>query len=177
MASEPKGKIIIPVWYDGTLDEIKALITDNGRVPVSIDEENVDLDVHLHTYDGSAWHKSPLVFGYTDRLYQSLGLASAPAGANILSTSLVPAGEVWRLETISAADSNNSPTYMLFVIRGTGVWYPVYKNSIPLGGVYDIWTGLLTLKEGDYVSLYFYGVTLNDNLVGYVSGYKMKVNM
>lgn len=131
---------------------------------------------HVFGWDGSAWRKLPLVWGYSDTLQERWNDADADAGANSHEFTAVPAGEIWVITNLNAADLDNVVTEInwIFVFGGTN--YQITAKLSPaarenVGGMIHI-----VLEEGAVMKVSYIGVTLNDYIYGTIVGYKMKVS-
>jgi len=126
-------------------------------------------------WDGAAWHKLPMVWGYSDHLAGLAAKYGAELGADDVLGTPCPAGEVWIVESIDAHDSRTNLTLIqLFVYDGVGA--ALVEEGDPADADRHIyWTGRITLHPGDLVYAHYIGTTINDNLYLRWWGYKMKV--
>lgn len=131
----------------------------------------------MNAYIAGAWQKQPLIWGYSDRYVDSETDLSADAGTNNLSLTAVPAGEVWKVTSISAFDATSDITTLtLSVILGAVTHY-LKVEAITVASQLVLWSGELILKEGDYVGAAFYGCTALDDLYLTACGFKMDVDL
>jgi len=126
-------------------------------------------------WDGSAWHKLVMLWGYSDRYAESASNLSMPAGISNVNCTAVPAGEVWKVSgativVISATCSEFRPAF-----DAGGVTIPISNVLAPVSGQLYPFVFDATLKAGDFMLGRFYGMTLNDDAYVIVFGYKMKV--
>lgn len=177
MASEPKGILRVPAWYDGTNDALKALVNDNGYVPVSIEEQNINLDTQLHVYDSSAWVKSPIIFGYTDRWCEQKNDSGIAAGDHVHIFDAVPAGYIYVVNMTGSYNSATAIDHQHFFYDTTANYIIKYYVA-QAAGVWaindNIW---YILKAGDRLKIKYWGCSLNDAIYSRAWGYKMKVDM
>lgn len=195
MVSRAQGYLRIPVWSDDGV--IKPVIDDNGRIPIQLAGIDVTLDVNLESsditlnvseqsplsdiesqgygYDGATWRKNALLWGYSDRYAERVSNLNADAGGNILASTVVPAGEVWVIEVISAQDATNNPTSVILQVTDGSAYPEMARNNSPTSGNNTNWYGRVTLKESDKVSVTINGCTAGDDLYMEVWGFKMKV--
>lgn len=139
-------------------------------------EEIINMPVcGSYGWDGSAWRKLPMVWGYSDHYAQVIGDATMPAGSSNLMGSIVPAGEVWRVTGATLMVISESCTELRFLFMGGGSGILVASQLSPMSLQYYSFAFDVTLKAGDYVYGRFENMTLNDGAVLYVWGYKMKV--
>jgi len=127
-------------------------------------------------WDGTQWRKNALLWGYTDRYADSDSDLSAAAGTNVLSLTSVPAGEVWRVASIAAFDGSSNITTLILSLGLGGTTHYLASQPITAAGQLVLWTGDVTLKEGDSIVATFYGCVLNDDLFLSACGYKMDVS-
>lgn len=136
-----------------------------------------DLCVAQHQYDGSAWRKSNLLFGYSDRYVEQEVNLNAAAGANLLDFTVVPANEIWIVTHFTSWSSGGGLTRIVnyFHDGTTQMWI---ANKISPAS-YEVVGGManLVLKEGDKLQARFYNCTLNDDIYSQAMGYKMKIDM
>jgi len=173
MTSKPKGEITVPVWSDD--DEVKALVDDGGRIPVSIEAITPPVNVQSFGWDLTAWRKSALLWGYTDRYLEAILETDASTGYNQLQTSAVPAGYIYVIQTMAARNVNNNPTNVFLMVSDGTTAVPVNVVLAPGANTWVFWAGAAVLKEGDKVRANFNGCVLNDNLELRVWGYKMAI--
>ena len=129
----------------------------------------------LWGFDGSVWRKLPMLWGYTDRYAEEKSNLSCTAGANILTFSTVPAGEVWRVTALTWVNVNTACVPIAVQLAdGVNTW-TVYVEAAGVANVYASRLVDITLKEGDCLRVAFYGCTLNDDIFAWVLGYKMAV--
>lgn len=124
---------------------------------------------------GGAWIPLKLVWAYTDRFAQADSELDSPGGAVDIDLTAVPAGEVWKIEGISARDQDSAITSIFFTLRYSGGGHHVFVQPSPVLGLWDAWTGMLTLKATDYVRVTFNGTVLHDRLYARAWGYKMDI--
>ena len=127
-------------------------------------------------WDGTQWRKLNLVWGYYDRLIERQYNLSAAAGANTLTFTAVPAGEVWVYTTVTAVDANTGPTSIIVNIVSGGITYIAMAWLSPGANGYRQISGQFILKAADYLTITISGCALNDDLWAWATGYKMKVS-
>lgn len=241
MGSEPKGLMYIPVWVDAGV--VKALVTDDGRIPVQLGGSDISLDVnlqasditlpvseqsplttiqarvytfyngswqnaptetdgslHVHlesyegtlliqqympsllqpgmnAYDGAAWHKQPLIWGFTDRWGErATGVSTGGAATNAL-TIAVPAGYVYKLEgwTIEHNDTGAKTVYLSCVSSSVTVQMYSSQSFAQNTQVYGV--NQFTLIEDDQIQFTVWGLVSGKTAYLDVWGSIMKVDM
>jgi len=197
MASEPEGRIIVPVWVDAGV--VKALINDSGRLPVSLDGTNVTQDINLASSDitlpvseqtplttiqsqrygwvASAWHKEAIQRGFSNVARSYLTATSTAAGWVYAYTGVCPSGYIRVVEGFTMQHSNAVAQTMR-----AGVWNTVtnvgtvaYQNCpqyVYYGGPID-----LTLTEGEkfFIAAYASGAGITVN--GYYAARQIEVGL
>jgi hypothetical protein len=113
---------------------------------------------------GGAWQKNPLGFGYSARGSQQLVNTNAAAGYNNVSSSAVPAGEIWILSAASASDNSNTITQIDLSVTVNG--NPVVIGFVlsPVAAQPCIALTQVALAEGDTIAAGFYGCVAGDDL-------------
>ena len=113
---------------------------------------------------GTAWRKDPLRLGYSSDQSEQKSDTSATAGTNILTSTAVPAGEIWIIEGISARDVDNVPSKILLVATVNGISITLEDQQTVAAAEFVTWSGAITLSENDTISANIYGCTLNDDI-------------
>lgn len=169
MPSEAEGRIVVPVWVDG--DVVKALIGDDGYMPVTIknwlatQDVNIvgcDITVPVSTTDTSSsvransygwvssnWHKNTIQRGYSDVARSYLTATSTAGGSVYAETGVVPTDYIRVIEGCSVRHSAAAARHLW-----AGVWngssyfitlaYQSCAQYLFYGQPID-----LTLKEGE----------------------------
>lgn len=129
----------------------------------------------LHGYDGSAWRKLALVWGYSDVYGEWEQETNVSAGNNTLTFSTVGAGEIWVVTGFSAfcAQTNITRVELRASVGGTAIRI----KQAPYGTANQTvdWAGVLVLKEGDELTVLFTACSLNDDIFASAWGYKMSI--
>jgi len=139
------------------------------------DPAEAHFDKGLWGFDGTAWHKLPMLWGYTDRYAEVEENTSAVAGFNWLVFSTVPAGEVWVVTGLCWVNVNTACSMIIadlfdgVTLYGLAVEAPAVAN-----GYYSILCNI-TMKAGDCLKVLFGGCTLNDDIYAWAFGYKMAI--
>ena len=126
-------------------------------------------------WDGTRWRKLALVWGYTDTLRLSVSDDDSAAGTINLITGSVPAGEIWVVQLAQINDRSSAATRLEVQVRNGGLVMTLVVDYSPVADHVALQAGQWVLAEGEFLSFWFLGVTLHDNIEGYVAGYKMKV--
>ncbi len=132
-------------------------------VPVLLESDGT-LPITGHGYIGAAWQKNPLLLGYSGDKSEEPYTLSATAGDNTLTGGGVPGGEIWIVEAISALDLTNNPSRVILFVSVNGVNVVLTDISTVVAGQFIVWSGAITLSQGDTVKATIYGCTLNDDI-------------
>lgn len=134
-----------------------------------------DLRVGNYGWDGVAWRKLPMVWGFSSRYAEDEYMLDTPAGNQTLTFSTVPAGEVWVVQGWTAWSKQANVTALEFyVLSGAG------SNRItmlPLGVGYTTKSANvpIILSVDDKISVVFKDCAALDDIYSVAWGYKMKV--
>jgi len=126
-------------------------------------------------WDGSAWRKLPLVWGYSDHYSQRVYTVNAATGVNALTFTAVPVGEVRVILGMTAYNNTSTITRVEFKVWAAAIPITLYWEDTPVLQDLVKFYGNVVLKAGNYLQASFSGCTAGDDLWGYAWGYKMKV--
>ena len=126
-------------------------------------------------WDGAAWRRLNLLFGYHAPYSEYIAVNNVPAGNYDMHFSVVPAGEVWVITALYAICNQALADGIVFspTIGGTTVSLVQHKPAAASIGFN--WSGWLTLRQGDFARFVFCTCALNDDVRGSVAGYKMLI--
>lgn len=126
-------------------------------------------------WDGSAWRKLPVLWGYSDRWSEAQVSLSGTAGIRTLNFTSVAAGEVWVVLAVDAYNLQTDPSAIQFQVSAGGITIRIKRVLTPGIATAIMWTGWLTLKQDDVFKARFEGCLSSDDLYANILGYKMKV--
>lgn len=173
MTSLPKGKIVVPVWSDD--DEIKALVNDEGNIPVVVESYTPAPDSRIHGWDGDTWRKLPLMWGYYDRWAESLSDTKAADGTFSKGSAAVPEGYVYVVQGVTTRNLTGSRgAEYISVYDGTNDYILIY-NTTAVRYVPTFLIVELVLKKDDRIKIWQLSCLHLDEIEGGVWGYKMKI--
>jgi hypothetical protein len=194
---EPKGFLVLPIGYNPS-DDLRSLeldASDNLKVVMgdtSLSAILTELQSKVETSDfvsgalsamnghkgwiGGAWQKNPLLLGYSAIISKALSNLSAAAGTNYLSSTAVPAGEIWVITTASMLNATTAFTQATIIVSISGNNQYFQSKASPIQNEKVIWNGQAILKEGDTVVGAFDGCTLNDDLYLQFAGYRVDID-
>jgi len=171
-AWDPAGAKWLKLIIDPLTNQLSVAVNNDAEIHQTTP---ADLTPGICGWDGSAWRKLPLVWGYSSRWNQQIKEYNASSGEDSLVTATVPAGEVWVLQNASVQWSGTSCVLLELQANHGVLGTRLYVQRTPVSGQWELWRGNLVLAAGDYVQAYFWGLTALDNLLLDVSGYKMKI--
>ena len=164
------------VWLKLIIDPLtnRLVIDHPGDIEV-VQPVSGDLCVANHGWDGSAWRKLPLVFGYSDRYLEKEAEANVAAGTHSLTFTTVPAGEIWVIQSFTGRCKQNTLTGIQLVALGDATGAVLKQCKPALAGDTVGWSGDLVLKEDDGLMATFLNCALNDDIYSEAWGYKMLI--
>lgn len=173
------------VWGYVTTAWKKLVATAAGALHIYIAGQAADVEVKqvkpwlltpgIFGWDGSGWHRLPMLWGYSDNYAQNTVVADAAAGANTITFSTCPAGQVWVVTSVIAFDWNNAISGITIELYDGSVACALRRKIAVAKDEEVRFTGHIYLKESSRVRVVFDGVTLDDGLRASIGGYKMKV--
>lgn len=126
-------------------------------------------------WDGTAWRKLAMVWGYTDTYAESIQENSDVAGTYQMELATVPAGEVWRVEAVGLYRAVNAGlTGQVQLYDGSGA-IALETVSMPAVGVIYNNSRPIILKATQYIIGRFAGATVGEACILLAWGYKMAV--
>jgi len=126
-------------------------------------------------WDGSAWRKLPLVWGYSDRYVEREANTNADAGLNALTFTTIPADEVWFILGGLAYNTTSSNTVVEWLHTGSVEDMRLRRSMATAANDEIRLDTMIVLKPGDTLQVNFNGCTAGDTIVAYAWGYKMKI--
>lgn len=126
-------------------------------------------------WDGSAWKKLPMVWGYSGQYRQRVEETDATE-TDSLSGSTVDAGEIWIVNSICVYNITSAMTRVQVTIGHSGGVFTRLDTKITLAQHEPLAiTGHFVLIEDDYVYADLYGCTAGDDIYLEIVGYKMLI--
>lgn len=124
----------------------------------------------------AAWQKDPLRFGYSAHIYRAWSNLNLPAGNSTQADTAVPAGEIWVITNIAMRYEGTAPTFMTMQINDGVTTYHLFRQLAPTTlAVYDR-QGWWVLAPGHNLEIRVIGATLNDDLYGYATGFRVDID-
>lgn len=173
MTSLPKGQTAVLVWSDD--DELKALVNDDGEIPVSVENFPTTIQSRAYGWDGATWRKSSLLWGFSERWSQWLGETKDGDGQFSKSSTAVPVGYIYVIQAAYIKNETGARGAAYFRAYDGGIYHPVVGALTPAQNEITTLYGPFVLEEGDKINLAQDSCLNNDVMVAGVWGYKMKV--
>ena len=173
----PLAPHVAALGHDDANDKFVVLaVNADGRLEVVIPIEEA-LGARAYHYDGAAWRRSNLLFGYNAIWDEDLG-GTATGATYTVATSVVPAGELWILQGLSCNNQTRATTYgQAAVVKASGA-YVILDDVRPLPQyVSALAIGQFVLGEGDQAYVSIGGCQVGDTILAGLVGYKMKLDM
>jgi len=151
---------LVGALHDVGIDELDInIVSQSADVEVK-QTTPADLVVAQHQYDGSAWRKSNLLWGYNSRLVETLS-GTTIADDNTLITTAVPAGGLCQIMIRKDADEYG--------------W--IFSESVDPYTALGVTVGSWPLEEGDVLRGYFRSMAADKSIFFAIWGYIMDVTM
>jgi len=168
---------LVGALHDVGLDELDIRFAGQA-VDVEVKQQTpADLVVAQHQYDGSAWRKSNLLWGYHDIWDENLG-GTAGAAAYTANTSTIPAGEIWVCDFVSIRNTTRAITSLtVYTARASGAYVILNHLASPVASRPCVSRARQVLAAGDVVYVDAQGCTSGDNIQAGILGYKMDIDM
>lgn len=171
----PRGHVALLGW-DSVNARWQAVAVDaSGLVQIDV-ADIADRQVNAHGYDGSAWQKLPLLWGYTDRYTESIEHTKIGAASYNMWSSEVAAGVVRILNMSSSLDNTTAITHRHFLRDGTDNFQIETFAAQPINTWAVNPNVFYVLKEGDQQRIQFVSAADGDVLTGRWWGYEMAIS-
>ncbi len=121
----------------------------------------VDVLTALATVEPASGH---VFLSYKDTVEESIVLDPASDGNNTLTSTAVPAGEIWRIMVLGARNRNRLPSRLHMYRLAGGTVYPIIDDTQVTLSQYTTKTTDFYIKEGDTVKCLMTGTVANDIL-------------
>jgi len=191
MTSEPKGYLVLPVWCDSGI--IKALVDDDGRIPVQLGGSDLTLDVNLETsditlptaeqspltyiqarqygYHDSAWISSGVPLNYSARKSGSGSHTAVSTSSYTMDMGSPSAGTLWVVQALTARNLDSITTVRFIAHNGSSTLY-LDATLNPDINVFSICGATpFVVSEVDTVRVEFVSPEIDDRLRAYLWGY------
>lgn len=116
------------------------------------------------------------IFGLAEVLREVEYRGAADEAEEILWFDAVPEGEVWRLESVYTRNEDSGNALIFFRVSSDVGYLPIMEVVNAAAAELSVWDGMMTLKEGQTISVVFSGCTIGDTLHAGIKGYTMVVS-
>ncbi len=172
----PRGHVAI-LYYDVANDRFQVVQGDDVDTAIPAAAKAMLASSLAHGYDGSAWRKLPLLWGYTDRLAEVDSRVQSGGGNELVELYTVPAGYVAEINMTSSRNRDTITTHEhVLVVNSDEYAIKVYVNN-PVGNTAINDNVRYVLAPGDIFKVRYYSCTDGDRLVTKVWGWLMDVTM
>jgi len=171
----PSEGYVALLYYDVDNDRFQLVTGGDVDADIPADAKAKLVSALSYGWDGSAWQKLPMVWGFTDRWFELVFTLDATLGSNDLVTAVVPPGYVYRAEWQSVINGTRNPSRIWFAIwaGATGV---IYEDQPGPGANTRAYYRLpVTLKAGDKIGVTIGDCGAGDDIFYRVWGTKMKI--
>lgn len=164
------------VWLKLIIDPLtnRLVIDHPGDLEVVQPVPN-DLRVGNYGWDGSAWHKLPMVWGYSGRWVDYEHASAEGAGDAVADCTPVAAGEVWVLQAVAYSHNAAAAKDLGIDLITTGHDMLLVRDYDVAPNVWQRWSGECVLAYQDFVRASAYAPGAGKSIYVRVWGYKMKV--
>ena len=163
----------------------KLVATAGGALHIYVAGQAADVEVKQATpadltpgvcgWDGSAWRKLPLMFGYSEVYHEKVSDMNATVTSDALVGSAVPAEEIWVVTSVVAYDKTTNVTQISASVTDDVTWWPFAQLFPTAAEEYLQWSGMVVLEQGDRIYVGFNGTIAGDDIYLNIHGYKMKI--
>jgi len=171
-AWDPAAGVWLKLIIDPLTNQLSVAVNNDAEVHQTAP---ADLAAGAHGWDGAAWHKLPMVWGYSGRYSERKREEDVTADDHYLTFALVPAGEVWVVTSYTAFCTTANPSWMSLGVIQEAVELAVALQVPVVADTLLAMSATLVLKAGDRLRTTFLGCAAGDDLRSDACGYKMKV--
>jgi hypothetical protein len=134
-----------------------------------------NLATPLAGWVNGAWNKLPMLFGYSDIVYQNWGTNNLPAGDSNYDSSAVPSGKIWIITNLAMGYTGTTPTNITMRINRSGVYPLIFRQTSPVSNVWYDRQGWWVLKSGDKLNVDVSGATSSNALWAQAIGFAVDI--
>lgn len=169
------------------VDDLRAALNSvaTDELDVVFDGQNLDVEITQtapadlvvgnYGWDGAAWHKLTLLWGYSDRLSVNQNFTAAGAGNATGVMFTVPADYVYVVQAVVAwHNAGVAKGVQAYMYDGANTTLFIYEPTAVSGYRY-MWQGELSVKEGDLMQIWCGAPGDGKKVYGQVWGYTMRV--
>ena len=158
-------------------DELDVVL-DGQNLDVEVKQvAPADLAVGLHGYISGAWQKAPLPFGYSDIYYEGVRVDHAGAGSYWIYGSVVPAGEIWVVNTaVMWGNVNIAGQVTLTIQKGSEYHHLTTLPSLAANKTMNF-SGQAIVAPTYRMAAYFGSIAANNQKFMEITGYKVDLDL
>jgi len=171
--------------YGGTWTPVP--VEADGSLHIHLNSQEADLGIAqatpallqpgINSHIGGAWKKQPMIWGYSDRLYEDLSESAPDTGTWTKLSTVVPPGEIHKLEFMYVInDSRQGSSITFSAMSGGIVNYFVFETTVARYFP-NVFVGSVTLAAGDYLRITMGGVNAGDTMKACIWGNKMDIDL
>lgn len=163
----------------------KLVATAGGALHIQFAGQEADVEVKQTTpadltpgicgWDGAAWRKLPLMWGYSETYYEAESQVTTGVGDYTLTASTVPNGEVWVITNVLAFNQATVNSFIALKVYDGANTFEFRRKAGPAVDEEVIFNGSLALSSGARVRGVFYGCGATETITMHLFGYKMKI--
>jgi hypothetical protein len=164
----------------------KKLVADASNfLQVNVAAQDIDVEIKQTAaadltpgvcgWDGSAWRKLSLLWGYSDRYVDAVSATKSGDGNYQRDSTAVPAGYVYIVQSAGIHNQTGARGMSYLAFMSSSLAYYFAQALTPAKYELVGFTGQLILKEGDQLRWFQSTCLDSDNIRTYAWGYKMKV--
>lgn len=169
------------------IDDLRTALSSiaDDSLDVRLDGQTADVEVTQTTpadltpgiegWDGAAWRKLPLLWGYSDRYTELKSDVGVPAGDVDQLFSPVPEGEIWIVTSFAAYSGQANVTAVSMEAMCGGNYLVLARDPYTVANKHIAPFTPIILKEDDRLRVYWYAAAVGDSVVASANGYKMKI--
>ncbi len=171
----PPGGHVAILIYDPTNDRFQVVQGDDVDTAIPAAGKSLLASALAHGYDGSAWRKLPLLWGYSDVLISYQGTTTATVGRNTFTHPGPAAGEIWKNTRVLCVNVNTDPSQIRWSLVPSVGAYRFHTKNEPGVDVYDEETVEIYATADYDITCAVDDCALNDDVYTYMFGYKMNI--
>jgi len=169
------------------IDDLRAALTTvaTDSLDVRLDGQTADVEVKQQTaadltpgvmgWDGSAWRKLPMLWGFTETVADRQFDTDADAGTNDLTFTAPAGGEVWVITNVAFRNRGSVCSSIVVTAYVAGATPPLVVEYSPVANQWDTHAIHCVLEYGDSLMIRFNDCTALDYIEAQMIGYSMSV--
>jgi hypothetical protein len=172
---DPKGNLVTPVGFDASDDPRSLEVDADDALRVALETAAKGL-VGLHGWFSGSWQKAPIPWGFSGQVKHEFKDLNTGAGAVTVSSTTVPAGEIWRLTFVTMLCVSATCTNMWTAQRSATIGLIASQIIPPVSAQWYSNVVDLVLIEGESMEVNGLNMTAGDTLYLQFSGYRVDID-